>query len=130
MLILDVDHFKKVNDTHGHEAGDAVLRMVASVLPRLVRATDVSARIGGEEMCVILPQTGATGAQELAERLRTTIESSSVSWQGKPLRVTASFGVAVYRAGTKGNVWFDHADRALYRAKSGGRNRVELATSE
>jgi diguanylate cyclase (GGDEF)-like protein len=130
LLILDVDHFKKVNDTHGHEAGDAVLRMVASVLPRLVRTTDVAARIGGEEMCVLLPQTGAEGARELAERLRVSIGESRLPWQGKALQVTASFGVSVYRAGSKVNAWFDQADRALYRAKSGGRNRVEIATPE
>jgi two-component system cell cycle response regulator len=127
LVITDIDHFKSVNDTHGHEAGDAVLRAVAGALRDLVRTTDVCARIGGEEMCIVLRQTEMEGAMELAERLRQSIEALAVRFQGKELRVTASFGVATYAA-QGGEVLrarvFKDADKALYRAKAGGRNQV------
>ena len=126
-MIADLDHFKAVNDTYGHEAGDEVLRTLATVMRGVVRATDTCARIGGEELCVILPQTAVAGALELAERLRTNLQASVVRWRGNALRVTASFGVATYAAGAetavKGRV-FEEADRALYRAKRDGRNCV------
>jgi diguanylate cyclase (GGDEF)-like protein len=127
LVILDIDHFKKVNDSYGHPAGDAVLRMVAGAMKELVRTTDVCARIGGEELCVILPQTDAVGALELAERLREKIESTAVPWRAGTIHVTASFGVATYGAGggpaEKASL-FQEADRALYKAKADGRNCV------
>ncbi len=130
LVIADVDHFKAVNDTYGHEAGDAVLKTVASVIRGLVRTTDTAARIGGEEMCVILPQTTIEGALELAERLRTTLEGANTRWQDKVIEVTASCGVVTYAAGSgavaRAQV-FGGADRALYRAKHDGRNCVRSA---
>jgi diguanylate cyclase (GGDEF)-like protein len=130
LVIADIDHFKLVNDTHGHEAGDAVLRAVAGALRDLVRTTDVCARIGGEELCIILRQTELEGALELAGRVRQSIEALTVRFQGKELRVTASFGVAAYAAqggdGVRGRL-FKEADAALYRAKAGGRNQVVSA---
>jgi diguanylate cyclase (GGDEF)-like protein len=130
LVVADVDHFKAVNDTHGHEAGDAVLKTVAFVIEGLVRATDTAARIGGEEMCVILPQTTIGGALELTERLRSTLEGEETLWRGGLIRVTASFGVATYQAGAgpvaRGRV-FENADAALYRAKRDGRNCVRSA---
>ena len=127
LVILDIDHFKKVNDTYGHQAGDIVLQMVAGAMKELVRTTDVCARIGGEELCVILPQTDAAGALELAERLREKIEATTVPWRSGEIAVTASFGVAMYAAGgnpTEKALVFPEADRALYRAKADGRNCV------
>ncbi len=127
LVILDIDHFKKVNDTYGHPAGDAVLRMVAGAMKELVRTTDVCARIGGEELCVILPQTDAVGALELAERLREKIEVTAVPWRAGEIHVTASFGVATYGAGgdsAEKALLFQEADRALYKAKADGRNCV------
>jgi diguanylate cyclase (GGDEF)-like protein len=130
LIVADIDHFKSVNDTYGHEAGDAALRAVAAVLRDVVRTTDICARIGGEELCVILPQTELQGALELAERLRARIEALVVPFQSKELRVTSSFGVATYEA-QGGEVLrarlFKDADKALYRAKSGGRNQVVSA---
>jgi diguanylate cyclase (GGDEF)-like protein len=130
LVLADVDHFKAVNDTHGHEAGDRVLKAIAQVMRDLVRTTDICARIGGEEFCAILPQTGADGAVELAERLRANVELVPVRWHDRELRVTSSFGVATYVAGggaLKRSHLFEAADRALYRAKGDGRNCVRSA---
>ena len=132
LVVADVDHFKAVNDTYGHEAGDIVLKTVASVIQGLVRATDTASRIGGEEMCVILPQTTIGGALELTERLRSTLEEAESPWKARVIKVTASFGIATYQAGTgaaaRARV-FQQADAALYRAKREGRNCVRSAES-
>ena len=130
LIMCDIDLFKAVNDTHGHEAGDEILKSVAAALLEKVRTTDLCARIGGEELCVVLPQTSPQGSLELAERLRAAVERSAVAWKGKELRVTASFGVASYMAGGGDNEkkrLFEAADAALYKAKRNGRNRVEVA---
>ncbi|HEX7547124.1 MAG TPA: sensor domain-containing diguanylate cyclase [Gemmatimonadaceae bacterium] len=130
LVIADVDHFKNVNDTHGHQAGDKVLKSIAQIMRELVRTTDVCARIGGEEFCVILPQTEQRGALELAERLRTSVEASVARFQDRDIKVTVSLGVATYRAGggaLKRAQLFESADRALYQAKGEGRNCVRTA---
>ena len=132
LVVCDVDHFKAVNDTHGHEAGDAVLKTVAAVIQGLVRTTDTAARIGGEEMCVILPQTTIGGALELTERLRSTLEVAESAWRSGVIKVTASFGIATYQAGAGPMArqrMFENADAALYRAKREGRNCVRSAES-
>jgi diguanylate cyclase (GGDEF)-like protein len=132
LVIADVDHFKLVNDTYGHEAGDAVLKTVAAVIQGLVRATDTAARIGGEEVCVILPQTTISGALELTERLRVTLEGAETAWRSGAIKVTASFGVATYKSGTGSTARarvFAGADSALYRAKREGRNCVRSAAN-
>jgi diguanylate cyclase (GGDEF)-like protein len=107
-----------------------VLKAIAQVMREAVRTTDISARIGGEELCVILQQTGIDGAVELAERLRVNIEAMPIRWQDRDIRITASFGVATYEAGggavLRGQL-FGAADRALYRAKGEGRNCVRTA---
>jgi diguanylate cyclase (GGDEF)-like protein len=128
LVLLDIDFFKQVNDTSGHEAGDRVLVELGGALSEARRTTDFVARLGGEEMALLLPQTDATGAVEVAERLRQRIAEMRVKTPAGTLQVTASFGVAVYsaRSGTSGSL-FDRADKALYAAKHGGRNRVELA---
>lgn len=131
LVLCDVDHFKKVNDTYGHEIGDQVLIAVANALESGRRTTDSVARVGGEELALLLPQTDSTGAMEVAERTRASIEQLTVRTAAGEVKVTASFGVAMYtaRSGTGGKL-YERADRALYAAKNGGRNRVELAAGE
>jgi diguanylate cyclase (GGDEF)-like protein len=131
LVLCDVDFFKKVNDTYGHETGDQVLIAVANALESGRRTTDSVARVGGEELALLLPQTDSTGAMEVAERTRAMIEALVVPTEAGDIRITASFGVAMYtaRSGTGGKL-YERADRALYAAKNGGRNRVELAAGE
>ncbi len=128
ILILDVDHFKKFNDTHGHEVGDKVLKHVADLLRAGVRDVDLPARLGGEEFVVLMPETGLKQATDAAERIRRSIEARPLISAGRPLRITASFGVSTCPecTATPGDV-LRLADEALYRAKGGGRNRVAQA---
>ena len=130
-VLIDVDHFKKVNDGHGHPAGDTVLRGVAAIVAAQARETDRAARYGGEEMALLLPETDLAGARVIAERLRAAIEASSHQTEGGPLRVTVSLGVATFpSAGLETpEQLLEAADQALYRAKQGGRNRVEAASA-
>ena len=132
LILVDIDDFKVVNDTYGHEAGDAVLRQLGKILSDGVRTVDVCARYGGEEMVVLLPQTPIAGATELAERLRTAVADRAVLFEGTPIRVTASFGIAGYPETVPHGDWlFPAADRALYQAKEKGKNCVKsLLTSE
>jgi diguanylate cyclase (GGDEF)-like protein len=129
LVLVDIDHFKRVNDSHGHDAGDAVLRAVARMLSDGVRTVDLCARFGGEELAILLPQTTAAGAFELADRLRRRIAGRPVRYNDSEIAVTASFGVASYpdlvpsRDGL-----FQAADAALYDAKHGGRNCVRSAS--
>ncbi|HYD52568.1 MAG TPA: sensor domain-containing diguanylate cyclase, partial [Gemmatimonadaceae bacterium] len=128
LVLVDIDHFKRVNDTYGHDAGDAVLRSVARTLAEGVRTVDVCARIGGEELALLLPQTSREGAFELADRLRRAIEGRVVQYGSEEIRVTASFGVASYPECSRSREgMFPAADKALYEAKHDGRNRVKLA---
>jgi two-component system cell cycle response regulator len=130
VMMLDVDRFKSVNDRLGHAAGDAVLRAVAERLRGSVRASDVVARLGGEEFLVIA--TGVTGdaAVPVAERLREAIAEHPVTTAAGPLPVTVSIGIADAPAGTRPERLLERADAALYRAKQNGRNRVELSLPE
>lgn len=128
LILMDIDFFKQVNDTYGHEAGDKVLIELGGALSEARRTTDFVARLGGEEMALLLPQTDSTGAMEVAERLRQRIAEMRVKTSAGALQVTASFGVVVYSARSgNSNGLFERADKALYAAKHGGRNRVELA---
>ncbi len=130
LIVLDVDHFKQVNDRHGHPAGDEVLRCVARSLAGLARETDLVARHGGEEFAVVLPNTAEEGARALAERARSGLEALEVRWEKKLLPVRASFGVAALEAEGAGvDNLVSRADQALYAAKETGRNRV-VAYSE
>jgi diguanylate cyclase (GGDEF)-like protein len=127
-VILDVDHFKQINDKHGHAAGDSVLAFVGALLPKAVRSCDVVARWGGEEFVLALPSTPLQGAALVAERARHTLEHSNVKTpSGMHVPVTASFGVAQLQPGENVDQLIDRADRAMYAAKSSGRNRVECA---
>ena len=126
LVIADLDHFKKVNDTHGHDVGDIVLQHVAKLFRDGVRTVDIVARYGGEELACLLPQTDLPGAMEFAERMRKSIESRPVLAKANTVNVTCSLGVASYGGALpipRGEL-FSLADRALYRSKQQGRNRV------
>ena len=128
LLLVDLDHFKRVNDTHGHLAGDGVLRAVAELLREEARSSDLVARYGGEEFIVALPETDDAGAVTLAERMRERVAGHVFrAWEGdEALRVTASIGLATFPAARIESVedLFARADAALYRAKAEGRDRV------
>lgn len=126
LALLDIDYFKAVNDDYGHPVGDAVLRLFAQHLQGLVRASDFTARIGGEEFGILMPATDGDGARELCERLRTSIEALPLPVPDHELRLTASFGVTTAAPGeaVSFNTLYILADRALYEAKGQGRNRV------
>jgi two-component system cell cycle response regulator len=130
LLLIDVDHFKLVNDNRGHLAGDKVLAEIAATLTQAVRNEDVVARYGGEELVVLSRAIGDDGAHNLADRLRRTVEALRVAVEEEPpVRVTISIGVAVYPTVEVGNATqlTAAADRALYVAKDAGRNRVSVA---
>ena len=128
LVLLDIDHFKKLNDTFGHPAGDATLRHAGKVMSAHLRTSDQAARFGGEEFALILPATDEAGAVLLAERVRGAIEKTPLVFEGAKLQVTISLGVAVWpRDGEGKGEIVAAADRALYAAKQGGRNRVEVA---
>lgn len=125
-LMLDIDHFKRLNDTYGHQAGDEVLRGLADLLRVRVRGSDVAGRYGGEEFCVLLPHTGLQGAAELAERIRAAVEGTPIEARGERLGITVSVGAAACpgpRVATADDL-IRLADEALYEAKAAGRNRV------
>jgi diguanylate cyclase (GGDEF)-like protein len=127
LLLIDVDHFKRVNDSHGHLMGDEVLRALAAELRQQVRDSDVVGRFGGEEFTVLLPRTDAAGACRIAERLRSSAGGLSIPAEAARINVTVSIGVSVL--GQHGNDLFEllaAADVALYRAKDAGRNQVRL----
>jgi diguanylate cyclase (GGDEF)-like protein len=126
LVLFDLDHFKQINDRCGHQAGDDVLRSAADVIRMRVRGTDLAARIGGEEFAVILPGTDLAGAMSLAENLRRDI-SEGVAVPDPSLILTASFGVAEHHPGEPAESLIGVADRALYRAKADGRDRVHAA---
>jgi diguanylate cyclase (GGDEF)-like protein len=129
LLLLDIDHFKKLNDTHGHPAGDAALAATGRLLDRLLRKGDVPARYGGEEFAAILPGSDEAGAIKMAERVRQALESERVVFEGARLALTASFGAAVWPAdGREPAALIASADRALYAAKEAGRNRAVAAS--
>ena len=128
LLLLDVDHFKVVNDTYGHPAGDRVLQAVAQTIADALRPSDVFGRLGGEEFGILLPGTELTRGTEVAERCRALLESMAIP-NDPPLRVTASFGVAAVGLGSLSpQQWIANADEALYEAKRGGRNRSCVAS--
>ncbi|MBV6521794.1 MAG: Chemotaxis response regulator protein-glutamate methylesterase [Gemmatimonadaceae bacterium] len=127
LLLIDLDHFKRINDTHGHLVGDDVLMEIAELLQRAVRSVDVVARYGGEEFVIVLPETGLAGATAFAERTRELIESHEFNVaSGQRVQLTTSIGVAIFPAPGVESVedFFAAADQALYRAKAEGRNRV------
>ena len=127
LLSLDIDHFKRVNDTWGHAAGDEVLKTVARVLQETVRPMDLVARVGGEEFAIILPEVGAPGAAQMADKLRRSIEETSFRFEGTVVPVTVSLGVAEWDPSIQDpDELVKRADAKLYEAKRGGRNQVRL----
>jgi len=129
LILVDLDHFKRVNDSHGHPVGDAVLRGMADLLGESLRGSDFPARYGGEEFAVILPHTGREQALLLAERIRDRVAERDFAG-AKGVRITLSAGVASLTPGDRGSDLVLLADQALYLAKNGGRNRVVVAGPE
>ena len=127
LLVTDLDFFKQVNDRYGHLAGDCVLRSTAAQLKGLLRGSDSVFRYGGEEFVLILPNTDREGALMVAERIRAQIAATACQCDGHFLRVSCSIGLASMAEGDGPHALFDKADKALYRAKQNGRNRVECA---
>ena len=128
IILIDIDFFKNVNDTHGHLCGDHTLRSIASILQRTVRTVDLVGRYGGEEFCCILPETPSANACILAERLRHEIETEVFTFGDRQFHITISLGVAEYDEETTTlEALIGRADSALYQAKSAGRNRVICA---
>ena len=127
VLMIDIDHFKQINDTHGHAAGDAVLCHIVRQVRKLLRGSDMLARLGGEEFSVLLPQTSREGALGLAERVRKVIEDTPLTYNDVPIHVTASVGVSIMsHTDPNTDKTLSRADHALYEAKRKGRNRVEI----
>jgi len=127
VLMVDLDHFKRINDRYGHAAGDEALRVFARVLRQETRTVDLLGRLGGEEFAILLPETGMESALQVAERLRAAIEQASfVFHHSKPISFTISIGVALLQLGDSLDILLARADDALYRAKHSGRNRVEM----
>lgn len=128
LLMVDIDHFKKVNDQYGHSCGDEVLRHMGSLLRRNLRSTDLCARYGGEEIIVLMPGTEMLQGQLTADRLRESIASSPLRLQdGRELTVQVSGGIAQWQPGTALHDLIRTADQALYRAKDGGRNQIAVS---
>ena len=131
VMVLDVDHFKRINDELGHAGGDAALQHLAAVLGATLRDTDCFGRLGGEEFAVLLPDTELDGAMLVAERLRELLQKHPLAWGDKLWPISASFGVATMRAGdTHGHGALSRAGAAMYAAKARGRNRVLRAAGE
>jgi diguanylate cyclase (GGDEF)-like protein len=128
LILTDIDHFKKVNDTYGHPTGDQVLKRVASLLKASARKIDIVARYGGEEFALVLEATGRDGARQLAERIRAEVGQQTFQSGKGPFKATLSLGVATYPddAREKAEI-ISRADQALYAAKHGGRNRTVCA---
>lgn len=131
VIMVDIDRFKSVNDTHGHAAGDDVIRATARTLQSQVREYDFVGRYGGEEFIILVPGCDTNDARTIAERVRARVEADPIVTGKESLRVTASFGLASTAvAGLDPSALIQAADEALYRAKTGGRNRVEVAACD
>jgi diguanylate cyclase (GGDEF)-like protein len=137
VMMLDIDFFKRVNDTYGHTSGDMVLQMVAKIVTEHLRATDIPSRYGGEEFIVLFPETTAADAATIAETLRKTIEAATIQGEAGTIAITSSFGVNDYVEKTYSQShekilreFIDKADRALYAAKNAGRNKVTVYLPE
>lgn len=132
LVVIDIDHFKAINDAHGHDAGDAILRGVAQLIASGTRLTDYAARIGGEEFAILLPETALFDGLQFAEKLRASVAASTIRVGDTGHRVTISIGVAnvPHSLVPDAEELFRAADQALYRAKANGRNRVEMEKRE
>lgn len=126
-VMMDIDHFKSINDTFGHDAGDRVLAGVAQTMRSMCRKEDIVARFGGEEFVLILPSSPSASTLECAERIRKAIQDTA--FEGISRQVTASFGVTLFTKNDTQDSFLKRADNALYQAKTSGRNRIELIQS-
>ena len=126
LAMLDLDHFKRINDNYGHLAGDKVLKIIANVLRKRLRGADFIARFGGEEFILLMPATAPANGAKLLENLRASIEACPFHFKGEPVTITVSMGLTAFRPGEHSDGVLKRADQALYRAKHAGRNRVEL----
>ena len=127
LAMLDLDHFKRINDSYGHLAGDKVLKIIANVLRKRLRPTDFIARFGGEEFVLLMPNSSLADALAVGEVLRAAIEACPFHFKGEPVTVTVSMGVAQFLPGERSDLALKRADAALYRAKAAGRNQVQAA---
>ncbi|MEQ3653406.1 MAG: sensor domain-containing diguanylate cyclase [Glaciecola sp.] len=128
-IMLDIDHFKKVNDTYGHHAGDLVIQRLAKLVKLATRETDITGRYGGEEFSIVLPDTTERKAKIVAERLRKLVSLDAVAYEDINIKYTISVGIAQFSPKyTQPSHWLEDADKALYQAKEGGRNQVVLAS--
>lgn len=130
LVVCDIDHFKSINDTYGHQAGDKVLRIIARSIASRLRKTDFIARIGGEEFVVLMPETNADQAYGVIDKIREAIAKCPFHFKEKPVSITLSFGVTEFEGEDKPDAVFARSDKALYQAKQQGRNRVILAESK
>jgi diguanylate cyclase len=126
LAMLDLDHFKRINDNYGHLAGDKVLKIIASVLRKRLRGTDFIARFGGEEFVLLMPGTVPAAGAKLLENLRASIEACPFHFKGEPVTITVSMGMTAFKPGEHSDMVLKRADQALYRAKHAGRNRMEF----
>jgi diguanylate cyclase (GGDEF)-like protein len=128
LCMMDVDQFKKVNDTYGHPAGDMVLRELGTMLRKSIRMSDIACRYGGEEFALLLPHTDLREATSQGERLRRMIEAHRFEWEGTPFSLTLSFGLARldHERNPSQKALLEDADKALYKAKRNGKNRVAV----
>ncbi len=127
MIIFDIDHFKKINDTYGHSTGDCLLKALTHTAEDTIRLSDQLFRYGGEEFIVLLPETKLKGVKNLAERIRRNVEALDCACEGNHIRMTASFGVATLNPDEGEESFFIRADKALYKAKHAGRNCTRVA---
>lgn len=124
-MMLDIDHFKNINDTYGHQAGDEVIKTLARVIQKSVRETDLAGRYGGEEFAIILVDSNQQNAAKVADRIRRLAEAMMVEHEGQQIKFTVSVGLSEYRPDIKSNMaWLEQADQALYLSKHSGRNCV------
>lgn len=127
MIVIDIDHFKSINDTYGHSIGDCLLKAMANCANNTIRLSDQLFRYGGEEFVVLLPETNDKGVKRLADRIRRNVAAMDCACEGKHIKMTASFGVTTLRKDEDGKALFARTDQALYQAKEDGRNCTRVA---
>ena len=129
-MMLDIDHFKKINDNYGHPAGDEVIRQLAQLIEDVSRETDICGRYGGEEFAILLPDTASANVMVLAQRIRASVEKLKIEYEQHTISFTVSLGIAQFNTAFGQHIqWLEEADKALYQAKKNGRNQVIIAGS-